>query len=86
MKPQDRRLAAIDQITNNWGKHLSPTSSLHSCRATIAQDIRNIARLGRTERWHFAVEWWASNVEAAETEDWTRWAFYQYAIYAAHRA
>lgn len=52
-------------------------------RATIAGWIRELAPLGRTERWNNAVEGWA---HAVETEESLEWAFLQYSVWATHAA
>jgi hypothetical protein len=52
----------------------------------VASRIRDLAPLGRTERWTRTVEAWASEVETSETPEHYRWAFDQYGIYACHAA
>jgi hypothetical protein len=52
----------------------------------IAALIRDLAPLGRTDRWKDAIEAWASLVEDQEDEKGLRWAFFQGGIWAGHEA
>ena len=53
--------------------------------AEIADNITKLARLGRTARWHAAIDRWANMVrECGDNLDNIRWAFLQGMIYAGH--
>lgn len=52
-------------------------------REEIAAAIRELAKLGRTDRWLNAVEGWAVMVE---TEDSLEWAFLQGSIWTGYAA
>lgn len=53
-------------------------------RKEIAEMIRPLANLGRTERWQKAITAWASAVENPEYK--LQWAFLQYSVYAGYAA
>jgi hypothetical protein len=53
-------------------------------REEAATAIRELAKLGRTERWTNSVEAWAAMVEDIENP--FEWAFIQYSVYACHAA
>lgn len=53
-------------------------------RTEIARLIRELAPLGRTERWQGGIEGWAVMVESEENP--LDWAFGQGSIYASHAA
>ena len=52
----------------------------------VALGIRQLAPLGRTDRWQGAVESWAVAVETAEDQARFRHAFDQFGIWAAYAA
>jgi hypothetical protein len=52
-------------------------------RAEVAAMIRDLAPLGRTDRWKTRIAQWA---EAVETEAAFQWAFDQYGIWACYAA
>ena len=55
-------------------------------RDAVAVLIRDIAPLGRTDRWQGAVERWARAVENAESDQQFQHSFFQFGIYASHAA
>jgi hypothetical protein len=53
--------------------------------AEVAGNIEKLAQLGRTARWHAAIDRWANMVrEHSGNVDSLRWAFLQGMIYAGH--
>jgi hypothetical protein len=56
-------------------------------RATVAGFIRELSKLGRTERWKANVESWACMVETEESDkDFSEWAFFQGGIWTSYAA
>jgi hypothetical protein len=53
---------------------------------TIEHEIKKLATLGRTERWHNAINQWAAMVREDSDPKHIMWAVYQGGIFAAHAA
>lgn len=92
-KAQDKRFEGIQRVNNavvvleavatengSYTQNVWKTQD----RTEIAAMIRELAPLGRTERWATAVETWAVLVE--DTENPVEWAFFQGGIWASHAA
>lgn len=50
----------------------------------IADNIRKLLTLGRTDRWQAAISRWANMVSESGNEMSLRWAFLQGMVYAGH--
>jgi hypothetical protein len=56
-------------------------------RQEVAGFIRELSKLGRTERWKAQIEGWARMVETEESDkDFSEWAFFQGGIWASYAA
>jgi hypothetical protein len=94
----ERRLAAINALTEEVRSAVKTSfrggpphvtvvwSADHADRAAVAAAIRELAPLGRTERWADAVSAWAREVEGSSTEEMFKWAFDQFGIWACYAA
>jgi hypothetical protein len=87
----DRRVAALRTIQGQVrtvgkdGRGQLTSIMLIWDRAQLAGMIRELATLGRTDRWTGTIENWARQVEAADDTT-LMWAFDQYCTYACHAA
>lgn len=78
-----KRFEGIKAVSTETVTTTTEGNTFHGTRTEIAARIRNLAKLGRTDRWQAAIEGWAV---AVETEDSLEWAFLQYSIWASHAA
>lgn len=87
----DRRHAGINRVASAVRDYdaTAGTTVWHlpaDRAAEVAAMIRDLAPLGRTDRWRGTVEGWAVAVETAPDADQYRWAFDQHGIWAAYAA
>jgi len=93
-KASDKRyagIAAVNEATN-WpetflgqdGEFFQAFIWTRESRSEIASRIRELASLGRTDRWTRAVEDWATMVEDTSTDLFH--SFHQWQVFAAHAA
>lgn len=94
----EKRYAALNALctsVRNFDQDLRVTvwAKTSADRAEVAASIRELAPLGRTERWTVNVEAWAHHVETegldapAETvESLFQWAFEQYGVWTSYAA
>lgn len=87
-----RRLAAINTVaTATREAEITEEGPVvtwhvtHANREALAADLRDLAPLGRTDRWQAAVESWAAAVEESTPETF-RWAFDQHGVWACYAA
>ena len=85
-----KRYAAMQEMTATvYRKYETPGSQnvlldTPENRKEIAELIRPLAELGRTDRWKGNVEAWASAVE--DNKNTLGWAFLQYSVYTGYAA
>lgn len=77
-----RRIEGIRNVNSTTVTTDDDGNTYHGTRTEIAARIREIAKLGRTDRWRNAVEAWALMIE--DDSQPLEWAFLQYGVYAAH--
>lgn len=80
-KASDKRFESIKVVSNQTVETSVNGNTFLASREQIATWIRELAPLGRTERWAVAVENWAVLVE---TEESLEWAFLQGSIWASY--
>jgi len=81
-KATEKRIAGIRAVNDATVTTDANGNTFHGTRTEIAARIREIASLGRTDRWRNAVEAWALMIE--DDSQPLEWAFLQYGVYAAH--
>lgn len=79
---QERRLRNIKVLSEGFHGRIDIMSAAE-VDAAVAK-IRELADLGRTDRWKHAVDRWAGLIE--ETPENRRWALIQGSIWAANNA
>lgn len=96
MHAQDKRYAAIKSLSADLfvmesdadGRAVCTRSFTTDDRELLAEMIRELVSLGRTERWQNTITGWVEFVLSDECESFETldWAMMQYAIYAGHDA
>lgn len=91
----DRRYAALKTVSKSivWQETFLRDGEFHlenvwteETHTAVAERIRELAKLGRTERWVTAIEDWAVAVETADSPETFQWAALQYGVWASHAA
>lgn len=83
IKSVNDRVIRTDREVNSEGYTVAVNVWLTEDREEIATMIRELAKLGRTDRWVASVEAWAV---AVETETSLEWAFLQFSVWTCHAA
>lgn len=75
----------INAVNNLIGKYVDDTGNLlpNPCWSTMLADVSALHGLGRTERWHNALDSWYNMIHDNRADTKTlKWALIQYGIFA----